>query len=91
MAEIWEQNEEIDEETELVATNQRDDAEAIVEPDEEQEVQVTTADPREALDALGEDVASSPARRGHDNREGEADLDDDVEDAFRGPADEADA
>ncbi|MGJ0203078.1 hypothetical protein NHL51_02795 [Leucobacter sp. gxy201] len=67
MAEIWEQNEEVDEEHELVATDHRDRDEELVDADAEQEVETDADDPRDALAELGEDVASSPARRGHDN------------------------
>lgn len=66
MAELWEPNEEIDENEELVATDHRDEPSEHVTPDEEQAVEATTDDPREALEKLGEDVASSPARRGHE-------------------------
>jgi len=66
MAELWEQNEEIDENEELVATDHRDESSEIVTPEEEQAVETTASDPREALEELGEDVASSPARRGHE-------------------------
>lgn len=77
MAEIWDQNEEIDEEHELVATDHRDRDEELVTPDEEQEVETTESTARDALAELGEDVASSPARRGHDNTpEGQATAED---------------
>lgn len=72
MADIWDQNEELDAEEELVVTDLRDDRdEAAVDADAEA-VTVDDAEippgetPREALEALGEDVASSPARRGHE-------------------------
>lgn len=64
MAEIWEQNEQKNEEEDLVVTEHRDEPRPNVTADEEQSVETTTDDPREALDALGEDVSSSPARRG---------------------------
>ncbi|MGO1537835.1 MAG: hypothetical protein ACTHZ9_06195 [Leucobacter sp.] len=70
MARIWEQNEETDEDEELVVTEHRDrGADDVLERsvNEEESVEVTTDDPRAALEELGEDVASSPARRGHDN------------------------
>ncbi|MFC5337672.1 hypothetical protein [Leucobacter denitrificans] len=67
MAEIWEQNEEISEDEELTVTDHRDEAEPKVSPEEEQAVEVTTDDPREALEEQGEDVSSSPARRGHED------------------------
>lgn len=67
MAEIWEQNEEIDEEHELVTTDHRDRDEELVAPEDEPEEETTEEAPRDALAELGEDVASSPARRGHDN------------------------
>lgn len=73
MAELWEQNEEVDENEELVATDHRDESSEHVTPEEEQAVETMTDDPREALEELGEDVASSPARRGreHDREPGE--------------------
>lgn len=67
MARPWDQNEDIDEETELVTTSHRDRVEPIIEPDEEQDVQTPHEDPREAMEELGEDVSSSPARRAHDD------------------------
>lgn len=66
MAQIWEQNEEIDENEELVVTDHRDEAEPAVGPEDEQAVETATGGGRAPLEALGEDVASSPARRGHD-------------------------
>ncbi|MGO3152695.1 MAG: hypothetical protein ACTIJJ_08765 [Galactobacter sp.] len=72
MAEIWEQNEEIDEEEELVATNHRDDVEPLIEGEDEQEIETTHETPRAAMDELGEDASSSPARRGHDDPEAAA-------------------
>ena len=69
MSQIWEQNEEKDEEEELVVTQHRDDREPVVTPDEEQQIETPSDDPRSALDALGEDVSSSPARRGHEDPE----------------------
>jgi len=69
MAQLWEQNEEKDEEDELVVTEHRDDSEPAVPPEEETAVETPAGDARGALDALGEDVASSPARRGHDDPE----------------------
>lgn len=66
MAEIWEQNEEVSEDEELVVTDHRDAQEPTVLPEDEQSVEATTDDPREALEEQGEDVSSSPARRGHD-------------------------
>jgi len=69
VAQIWEQNEEKDEDDELVVTEHRDEAEPAVEPEDEQAVETTEPDPRAALDELGEDVSSSPARRGHEDIE----------------------
>lgn len=67
MAQLWEQNEEKDEEEELVVTEHRDAPAPAVPPEEEQAVEVPEGeDPRDALDALGEDAASSPTRRGHE-------------------------
>jgi len=64
MPEIWEQNEEKSEDEELVVTEHRDDPEPAAPPEDEESVETTGADPRKSLDELGEDVASSPARRG---------------------------
>ena len=73
MTRIWEQNEEKDEEEELVVTEHRDDERPAVALEEEQTVEAPPGgDPRNALDALGEDVASSPARRGHEDPQTEA-------------------
>ena len=70
MAQIWEQNEERDEDEELVITSHRDDDEPNVSAGNEEEVEVPQGESaRDALRVLGEDVASSPARRGHDNAE----------------------
>lgn len=72
MADIWDQNEELDAEDELVVTDLRDEEdEAAVDEDTEsvaeEDVEIPPGEtPREALDALGEDVASSPAQRGHE-------------------------
>lgn len=68
MAQIWERNEEKNEDEELVVTDHRDESEPVVTPEEQQAVETPSGDPRNALDALGEDVASSPARRGHEDR-----------------------
>ncbi len=67
MAEIWEQNEEKNEDEELTVAEHRDDTEPAVLPQDEQSVEVTTENPREALEEQGEDVSSSPARRGHED------------------------
>jgi len=72
MTRIWEQNEEKGEEEELVVTEHRDDERPAVAPEEEQTVEAPGGDPRNALDALGEDAASSPARRGHEDPQTEA-------------------
>lgn len=66
MAQVWDQNEEIDEDDELVVTEHRDEPEPAVRAEDEQSVETATPGGRASLDALGEDVASSPARRGHD-------------------------
>lgn len=66
MAQIWKPNEEKSEDEDLVVTGHRDEELGQAEPENEQAVEVPEDDPRSALDALGEDVASSPARRGHD-------------------------
>lgn len=74
MAQIPRPNEELGEEEELVETDHRDAARENVTPDEEQPVETPEESPREALEELGEDVASSPARRGQrdEDPEGEA-------------------
>lgn len=72
MAQIWEQNEEKSEEEELVVTEHRDREEPAVDVEDEQSIETTVGDARSALDELGEDVASSPARRGHDDPQVEA-------------------
>ncbi|WP_087014271.1 hypothetical protein [Leucobacter sp. 7(1)] len=70
MSEIWERNEEHSGEEELVATAQRDGEAPAVTPGAEQSVQHPEGDnPRDALEVQGEDVASSPARRGHQDRD----------------------
>lgn len=66
MAEIWEPTDEIDGDEDLTVTDHRDEDRPLVSADDEQAVEVTTDDPREALEELGEDVASSPARRAED-------------------------
>ncbi|WP_336660712.1 hypothetical protein [Leucobacter sp. USHLN153] len=66
MAEIWEPTDEIDGDEELVVTDHRDEDRPLVGADDEQSVETTTDDPRAALEELGEDVASSPARRAED-------------------------
>lgn len=70
MARIWEQNEELGEEDELVVTEHRDAEEPVVGPADEsadeQAVETALGGGRNPLEELGEDVASSPARRGHD-------------------------
>ncbi len=67
MAEMWEPNEEIDENEELVATDHRDEDLPEVDPEDEQLVETTADDPRVALEELGEDASSSPARRGQED------------------------
>lgn len=75
MARLGDQNENIDQETELVSTSHRDREDELVRPDEEQDLETLHQDPREAMEELGEDVASSPARRAHgDPQEGALDL-----------------
>ena len=69
MSQIWEQNEEKDEEEELVVTEHRDVSEPAVTPDDEQQIEAPSDDPRSSMDVLGEDVSSSPARRGHEDPE----------------------
>lgn len=67
MTQDWKRNEEKTEDDELVVTEHRDGAEPFVTPEEEQGIETVEETPREALEELGEDVASSPARRGHEN------------------------
>ncbi|UOQ58437.1 hypothetical protein MUN78_06280 [Leucobacter allii] len=65
----WEPNETRDEDAELVVTEHRDGSEPAVPPEEETAVELPAGEtPREGLEALGEDVASSPAQRGRDER-----------------------
>lgn len=65
MERIWEENEYIDEDSDLTVTSHRDPV-----PDTEQfhaqdfHTEATADDPQEELEALGEDVASSPRERG---------------------------
>lgn len=66
MTRNWEPNEDIDENEELVVTEHRDLDHPTTDADDEQAVETTAADPHEALEELGEDVASSPAQRGRD-------------------------
>lgn len=61
--EPWEQNEDLDEEQELVATEHRDDKEPNVTGEEELSMETTEDDPSRVLDEFGEDVASSAAER----------------------------
>lgn len=67
MADLSEPRDSIDAEEELVITDHRDRDEPYITPDEEEGIEVVEETPREALQEQGEDVASSPARRGHDN------------------------
>lgn len=65
MARIWESNESRDGDEELAVTEQRDrDRPAVTPESEPAEENPEGAEPRDALEAQGEDVASSPARRG---------------------------
>lgn len=66
MAEMWEPTDEIDGDEDLTVTDHRDEDGPLVSADDEQSIETTTDDPREALEELGEDVASSPARRAED-------------------------
>ncbi|SDQ24727.1 hypothetical protein [Leucobacter chromiiresistens] len=63
MAELWEPTDEIDGDEDLTVTDHRDEDAPLVSADDEQSIETTTDDPREALEELGEDVSSSPARR----------------------------
>ena len=64
MAQIWDQNEEVNENEDLVITEHRDTDRPAVTPEDEQLVETTHDDPQETLDELGEDVSSSPEQRG---------------------------
>ena len=67
MTDPWKQNEEKSEDEELVVTEHRDDAVAPLDSEDETSIEMTQDTTRETLQEQGEDVASSPARRGHDN------------------------
>ncbi len=74
MVDSWKQNEEKDQDEELAVTDHRDQEGLTVTADDDQTLPgpAVEQDPRgalEALEALGEDVASSPARRAHDDIE----------------------
>jgi len=69
MAQLWEQNEERDENEELVVTEHRDDSEPAVPPEDEPSTESDAEEPQSSLDELGEDVSSSPARRGRSGTE----------------------
>lgn len=69
MGEIWDENEELGAEDELVVTEQRDRASAL-DSAEETAVETTVGDPAEVLEELGEDVASSAAQRGREHADG---------------------
>lgn len=66
MTQMWDKNEEKNAEEELVITEHRDSDVASVTPEQEPQTATTADDPREALEELGEDVSSSPARRAHE-------------------------
>ena len=71
---IWKENEEKTSEEDLAITEHRDrDVASTAVPNTANEpaVETTAETPQEALDELGEDVASSPAERGHVPRETE--------------------
>lgn len=65
MGTVWDNNEELDAEQDLVATDQRD-ADFLSPDDEALQVETSADSAREAMQELGDDVASSPARRGHE-------------------------
>ena len=75
MIDSWKQNEEKNEDDELAVTDHRDQEGLTVTADDDQTLPASAAeqDSREALEALGEDVASSPARRAHDDIERDRD------------------
>ena len=58
-------------EEELVETDHRDASAPLVPPEDQSAVETAEGDPQEALEELGEDVASSPARRGTEDVENE--------------------
>lgn len=65
MADAWKQNEEKNEEEELAVTDHRDaPAETELTERDESSVETPSGDGQAAMQALGEDVASSPAARG---------------------------
>lgn len=67
MGQIWTQNEEKDGDDELVVTFEQSPPQPGGEERRDTGVEVPPGtDPQEALDALGEDVSSSPAERGSD-------------------------
>lgn len=71
MAKLSEPSDEVGADEELTVTDHRDAAEERVSPEEEQDVETAEDGPREALEVLGEDVASSPAQRGQTPVEGD--------------------
>ncbi|SJM62784.1 hypothetical protein [Gulosibacter sp. 10] len=73
MAQIAKPNEELGGDEELVATDHRDAPEPNVRPEDEQVVETPGDTPREALEELGADVASTPTDRGQGELPGERD------------------
>lgn len=70
MADTWDNHEDLSADDDLVVTDHRDREEPLVEPDEETGVESAAGSPRAALGELGEDVSSSPARRGRGDGSG---------------------
>lgn len=64
MSEMWEKNELIDEEHELVVTDHRDGDLEEGAAEDDRSVETTVSDGAEVLEEFGEDVSSSAAERG---------------------------
>lgn len=64
MSEMWEKNEQIDEEHELVVTDHRDADLEDGASEDERSVETVVTDGAEVLEEFGEDVSSSSAERG---------------------------
>lgn len=65
MGTVWDNNDELSAEDDLVATDHRD-ADFLEPEADAMQVETSADSPREAMQELGDDVASSPARRGHE-------------------------
>lgn len=73
MTGMWKPNDEKNEDEELTVTEHRDTNAPQVEPDDEQAVEMPEESLEATLESLGEDVASSPARRGQADIDAEED------------------